>query len=220
MFERYTDRARRAVVLAQGEARMLGHCEIGTGHLLLGLAAEDGGIASLCLAALGFNLENARDALQVAIPLGKRDPPPNIPFTPALKKAMENALREALLLGHPYIGTEHLLLALLREAGGPSDGVLIAAGITPLVVRDEVMRRLGTYEQPRVTPAPRIQPRAATHPLPEHPWAWRVGRTLGLFLYVQVPGDDRKADVYAAMADTPELAGWMAAVLNAADGNF
>jgi len=150
MFERFTDRARRAVVLAQAEASDYGFAEVGTGHLLLGLAAEEGGIASLCLAELGLNIIGARSGLAAMEPSTSR-PSGHIGFTRGLRKAMENALRESIQMGHAYIGTEHLLLGLLREVGGPSDQLLIAAGITPLVVRDEVLRRLGAYEQPRVT---------------------------------------------------------------------
>jgi len=223
MFERYTDRARRSVVLARAQARTMGHAEVGTGHLLLGLATEEGGIASLCLFRLGLDFIYARSRLAAASPSTRIASPPDIPFTPGLRKAMENALRESAEMGDPYIGTEHLLLGLLGDAEGPAGGILAAAGLTPLAVRKEVMRRLGTYEQSRV-PAPEDvnhHRRLATVPasaLPPYPWRYRTGISNPWSLYVVVPGDDRKADLFAGHLETEGLAAMAVAALNAAAG--
>lgn len=121
MFERFTDRARRVIVLAQAEARDHAHNYIGTEHLLLALAEEDGGIATQVLSALGFKKD------EIASEVGQGDTPDpvgHIPFTPRSKKVLELALREALQLGHNYIGTEHLLLAVVRDGGGKAAEIL------------------------------------------------------------------------------------------------
>lgn len=213
----------------------MGHAEVGTGHLLIGLAAEPDGVASRCLAALGLKVEDARARLAAGI--GPR-PSESAPAAPAAigkpaAKAMELALREALQRAHPYIGTEHLLLGLLRLEESSAARVLTACGIDPAAARDEVRRRLGSYEQAgdaartlsergaasaiAAAAGGRVQPRAANGDLPPRPWQWRTGRTSGWTLYVEVPGDDRKQDVYAGMMDTPELAEMVAAALNAAE---
>jgi ATP-dependent Clp protease ATP-binding subunit ClpC len=113
VFERFTDRARRVIVLAQEEARTLNHNYIGVEHLLLGLVHEGEGIAAQALTALGVTTEGVREHIEE----GERAPTGHIPFTPRAKKVMELALREALQLGHNYIGTEHLLLGLIRDDG-------------------------------------------------------------------------------------------------------
>jgi ATP-dependent Clp protease ATP-binding subunit ClpA len=118
MFERFTDRARRTVVLAQEEARRLQHNYIGTEHLLLGLLAEPGGVAATALAPFGMTAEVVREDVLRIIGPGKKEPSGHIPFTPRAKKCLELSLREALQLGHNYIGTEHLLLGLIREGEG------------------------------------------------------------------------------------------------------
>ena len=115
MFERFTDRARRVVVLAQEEARMLNHAHIGTEHLLLGLAHEGQGVAARALEALGISLEAVRREVEETIGRGEQPPSGHIPFTPRAKKVLELSLRELTQLGHQYIGTEHILLGLLRE---------------------------------------------------------------------------------------------------------
>src|SRR5258706_14109824 len=124
MFERFTDRARRAVVLAQEEARMLSHGYIGTEHLLLGLVHEGEGVAARALETMGVSLETARQ--QVRSIVGKRRDAESghIPFTPRAKRVLELSLREANQLGHDYIGTEHLLLGLIREGEGVAAQVL------------------------------------------------------------------------------------------------
>ena len=129
MFERYTDRARRVVVLAQEEARTLNHNYIGTEHLLLGLLHEGEGIAAKVLIELGFTLDHTRVAVEELVNKGSQAPSGHIPFTPNTKKVLELGLREALQLGHNFIGTEHLLLGLLRankqESGGDALGVTL-----------------------------------------------------------------------------------------------
>ena len=118
MFERFTDRARRVVVLAQEEARMLNHDYIGTEHILLGLIHEGEGVAAKALESLGISLEAVRQQVEEIIGQGQQAPSGHIPFTPRAKKVLELSLREALQLGHNYIGTEHILLGLIREGEG------------------------------------------------------------------------------------------------------
>ena len=118
MFERFTDRARRVVVLAQEEARMLNHNYIGTEHILLGLIHEGEGVAAKALESLGISLDAVRQQVEEIIGQGQQAPSGHIPFTPRAKKVLELSLREALQLGHNYIGTEHILLGLIREGEG------------------------------------------------------------------------------------------------------
>jgi ATP-dependent Clp protease ATP-binding subunit ClpC len=128
MFERFTDRARRVVVLAQEEARMLNHNYIGTEHILLGLVRESEGIAAKALESLGISLEAVRSQVEEIIGQGESPPAGHIPFTPRAKKVLELSLREALQLGHNYIGTEHILLGLIREGEGVAAQVLQKLG--------------------------------------------------------------------------------------------
>ena len=139
MFERFTDRARRVVVLAQEEARTLDHGYIGTEHLLLGLLREGDGVAARTLESLGVSREAARGQVEEIIGRGVDPPPSHIPFTPRAKKVLELSLREALALGHTYIGTEHLLLALLREGHGVAAQVLVRLGVDHARVRDRTL---------------------------------------------------------------------------------
>jgi len=118
MFERFTESARRVIVLAQEEARLLDHNYIGTEHILLGLMRESGGLAAEALESLGFTLDGVRAAVQERVGLGARAPSGHIPFTQRAKKVLELSLREALQLEHNYIGTEHILLGMIREGGG------------------------------------------------------------------------------------------------------
>jgi len=145
MFERFTERARQVVVLAQDEARSLRHNYIGTEHLLLGLLREEEGLAARALASLGVTLEDTRTRVCEAVGEGELDAPVTgqIPFTPHAKHALELALREALSLGHGYIGTEHVLLGLVGVGEGVGVEVLNGFGATPVVVRDAVIRMLG-----------------------------------------------------------------------------
>jgi ATP-dependent Clp protease ATP-binding subunit ClpC len=142
VFERFTDRARRVVVLAQEEARMLNHNYIGTEHLLLGLIQEGEGVAAQALDALGISLEDARRDIEEIIGQGPAVPTGHIPFTPRAKKVLEFALREALQLGHNYIGTEHILLGLVREGEGVAAQVLQKLGADLARVREIVVELL------------------------------------------------------------------------------
>ncbi|HET9173382.1 MAG TPA: Clp protease N-terminal domain-containing protein [Actinospica sp.] len=139
MFERFTDQARRVVVLAQEEARLLHHNYLGTEHLLLGVIRERDGLAARALADLGVSLEAVRDEVLVIIGRGERTPTGHIPFTPRAKKVLELTLREALQLGTDYIGTEHLLLGLIREGQGVAAQVLTKLGKPLDEVRDSVI---------------------------------------------------------------------------------
>ncbi len=128
MFERFTDRARRVVVLAQEEARLLNHNYIGTEHILLGLIHEGEGVAAKALESLNISLEAVRSQVEEIIGQGGSSPSGHIPFTPRAKKVLELSLREALQLGHNYIGTEHILLGLIREGEGVAAQVLVKLG--------------------------------------------------------------------------------------------
>jgi ATP-dependent Clp protease ATP-binding subunit ClpA len=142
MFERFTDRARRVVVLSQEEARLLGHDYIGTEHILLGLVREGDGVAAQVLEALGVDLANVRRKVEEIIGERVERPSGHIPFTPRSKKVLELSLREALQLGHNYIGTEHLLLGLVREGEGVAAQVLVVLGADLSVVRHKVIEVL------------------------------------------------------------------------------
>jgi ATP-dependent Clp protease ATP-binding subunit ClpC len=147
MFERFTDRARRVVVLAQEEARMLDHNYIGTEHLLLGLVHEGEGVAALALTGMGIQLEAVRWQIEQIIGQGQATSAGHIPFTPRAKKVLELSLREALQLGHNYIGTEHILLGLVREGEGVAAQVLQKLGADLNRVRQAVIRLLGEKGQ-------------------------------------------------------------------------
>ena len=146
MFERFTDRARRVVVLAQEEARKLEHDYIGTEHLLLALIREGDGVAAKALRALDVDLDTLRREVEALVGRGQQPSPGHIPFTPRAKKVLELALRESVQLGHDYIGTEHLLLGLLREGEGPAAQVLQQRGIELNTVRQEVIRLLHGHQ--------------------------------------------------------------------------
>src|ERR1700761_6232731 len=146
MFERFTDRARRVVVLAQEEARMLNHNYIGTEHILLGLIHEGEGVAAKALESLGISLDAVREQVQDIIGQGQQQPTGHIPFTPRAKKVLELSLREALQLGHNYIGTEHILLGLIREGEGVAAQVLVKLGADLNRVRQQVIQLLSGYQ--------------------------------------------------------------------------
>src|SRR5687768_417859 len=146
MFERFTDRARRVVVLAQEEARMLSHNYIGTEHILLGLIHEGEGVAAKALESLGISLEAVRSQVEEIIGQGGSSPSGHIPFTPRAKKVLELSLREALQLGHNYIGTEHILLGLIREGEGVAAQVLVKLGADLNRVRQQVIQLLSGYQ--------------------------------------------------------------------------
>jgi ATP-dependent Clp protease ATP-binding subunit ClpA len=142
MFERFTDRARRVVVLAQEDARLLNHNYIGTEHLLLGLIHEGRGVAAQALESLGISLEEVRQQVEHMIGRGQQPPRGHVPFTPRAKKVLELAMRESDALGHVHIDTEHLLLGLIREGHGV--GVQVLAKLTgdASKVRQQVIRLL------------------------------------------------------------------------------
>ncbi|RJT80102.1 ATP-dependent Clp protease ATP-binding subunit [Arthrobacter cheniae] len=146
MFERFTDRARRVVVLAQEEARMLNHNYIGTEHILLGLIHEGEGVAAKALESLSISLGAVREQVQEIIGQGQQAPSGHIPFTPRAKKVLELSLREALQLGHNYIGTEHILLGLIREGEGVAAQVLVKLGADLNRVRQQVIQLLSGYQ--------------------------------------------------------------------------
>jgi len=142
MFERFTDRARRVLVLAQEEARLLNHNFIGTEHILLGLIHEGEGVAAQTLESLGISLDAAREKVEEAIGPAGSVPTDAPPFTPRAKKVLELSLREALQLGHNYIGTEHILLGLVREGDGMAARVLVSLGADLSRVRPQVLQLL------------------------------------------------------------------------------
>lgn len=142
MFERFTTRARRVVVLAQEEARLLQHNYIGTEHLLLGLLGETDGIAARALAGLGMSLEGTRQEITAIVGTGSATPSGHMPFTPRAKKVLELAFREARALGHDYIGTEHILLGLIREGDGVAAQVLVRLGADLNRAREQVIQLL------------------------------------------------------------------------------
>jgi hypothetical protein len=149
MLERFTDRARRVVKLAEEEARMLNHNYIGTEHIMLGLIREDEGVAAKALESLGISLQAVREQVEAIIGQGQQVPSDVIPFTPRAKKVLELSLRESLQLRHNYIGTEHILLGLLREGDGVAPQVLVKLGADLNRVRQQVIGLIsGQQPQP------------------------------------------------------------------------
>ncbi len=146
MFERFTDRARRVIVLAQDEAKLLNHNFIGTEHILLGLIHEGEGVAAKALESLGIELEAVRQQVEEIIGQGQQVPTGHIPFTPRAKKVLELSLREALQMNHNYIGTEHILLGLIREGEGVAAQVLIKLGADLGRVRSTVLQLITGYQ--------------------------------------------------------------------------
>ena len=144
MFERFTHRARRVVVLAQEEARLLNHNYIGTEHVLLGLVREEEGVAAKALESLGISLEKVRRQVEVIVGRGATPPSGHIPFTPRGKRVLELSFREALQLGHDYIGTEHILLGLLREGEGVGAQALVGLGVDLGTARQKVVELLAS----------------------------------------------------------------------------
>ena len=178
MFERFTERARKAVVFAQEEARGFKHDYIGTEHILLGLLRVDEGLAARVLAALGITVDAVRDQVTQIVGEGDETSHGQIPFTPRAKKVLELSLREALAVGHNYIGTEHILLGLVRESDGVAVRIMLELGADSQRVRDAVVDALGPFavsgvgklDRPRRWRRPRppiaVQPR----------WQYRVER--------------------------------------------
>src|SRR5438046_3276604 len=161
MFERFTERARQVVVLAQDEARALKHNYIGTEHLLLGLLREEEGLAARVLESLDITVEEVRAQVARIVGQGDEVTTGQIPFTPRAKKVLDLALREALSLGHDYIETEHILLGLVRENEGVGARILLDFGADAEKVRDEVVRLLPVLpgsRRPPYRPAPEPAP--------------------------------------------------------------
>jgi len=156
MFERFTDKARRAVVLAADEARLLGHDHIGTEHILLGILNEGGGIAASALTSLGISLEVAREQVAATADQGPAPPPAHIPFTARAKRCLELALREALQLGYDYIGTEHILLGLIHDDKSGGAQTLAGLGADLGAIRQRIIELLPR----RSRSTPRAQVRA------------------------------------------------------------
>jgi len=147
VFEKFTDRARRVVVRAQEEARALNHDFIGTEHILLGLVGEGQGVAAKALESLGVSMEAVRHRVEDIVPPGQVEVRTgHIPFTPRAKKVLELSLSESKLLGHRYIGTEHILLGLLREGEGVAAQVLTALGADLDGTRERVVQLLADYQ--------------------------------------------------------------------------
>src|SRR5688500_18913577 len=162
MFERFTDRARRVVVLAQEEARMLNHNYIGTEHILLGLIHEGEGVAAKAMESLGISLEAVRQQVEEIIGHGESAPTGHIPFTPRAKKVLELSLREALQLGHNHIGTEHILLGLIHEGEGVAAQVLQKLGADFNRVRQQVSQLLSGYTGGKATASGEGAPQGST----------------------------------------------------------
>ena len=146
MFERFTDRARRIVVMAQEEARVLNHNFVGAEHILLGLVREGHGVAPKALESLGISLEAVRRQVEETIGRGQHEATERIPFTPGAKKVLELSVSESRLLGADYIGTEHILLGLIREGDGVAAAVLVALGADLDRTRQAVAEVLEAYE--------------------------------------------------------------------------
>jgi len=180
VFERFTELARQAVVFAQEEARSLEHNYIGTEHLLLGLLREEEGVGTRALKSLGVSLEGVRGQVAQIIGLGDEVGTGQIPFTPRAKKVLELSLREALGLGHNYIGTEHLLLGLVAEGEGVACRILLDFGVTAETVREAVARALGgarvELHGPRRVQFPSLPRRVSSHAKP------RLGLSTALVL--------------------------------------
>jgi ATP-dependent Clp protease ATP-binding subunit ClpC len=167
MFERFTDRSRRVVVLAQEEARMLDHNYIGTEHILLGLIREGDGHAARALESLGISLDAVRQQVEALIGRGQQAPSGPVPFTPRAKKVLELSLRESLQLGHNYIGTEHILFGLIREGDGVAAQVLVTLGADLTRVRQQVIQLLRGFQGQDVESAGSHQGERAGAVLPE-----------------------------------------------------
>ena len=162
MFERFTDRARRVVVLAQEESQRLSHNYIGSEHLLLGLLAEQEGVAARALESLNVTLTAARELVEEMIGPGQQTPRGHIPFTPRAKKILELALREALTMGSEVINTEHLLLGLIDEGDGVGAQILQRLGATPQAVREAVAGLSTAEPEAGVVTGPGSEPRAVS----------------------------------------------------------
>jgi ATP-dependent Clp protease ATP-binding subunit ClpC len=172
MFERFTDGSRRVVVLAQEEAGMLNHDYIGTEHILVGLIREGGGVAARTLESLGISLDAVRQQVEEIVGRGQHAPSGHIPFTPRAKKVLELSLRESLQLGHGYIGTEHILLGLIREGDGVAAQVLVKLGADLNRVRLQVVELMHRHQARDVRIAGSRLGEPALAGLPDDAVAW------------------------------------------------
>lgn len=178
VFERFTERARRVAVLAQEEARKLNHGYIGTEHILLALLQEEEGIAARALTTHGAQLAALRDSVKEIIGVGASPSSGHIPFTPRAKKVLELSLREAIHLGHNYIGTEHVLLGLIREGEGVASQMLQRVGMNPDDLRRTVAELLGVDPAKAATPPPHRRSRPFSCPHPDE--ALEITQAVGL----------------------------------------
>jgi ATP-dependent Clp protease ATP-binding subunit ClpC len=198
VFERFTDRARRVLTFAQEEARLLNHPFIGTEHILLGLIHEGEGVGAQALASLGISGEAIREKVEEAVGRAGTSPTDSPPFTPRAKKVLELALREALQLNHSYIGTEHILLGLVREKEGVAAVVLLGLGADPLRVRQEVMHRVSSGQElqsgGREDDPPGAQGRPAPAAEPRCPQCLRSLGSGARYRTISVPSDSADAD--------------------------
>jgi ATP-dependent Clp protease ATP-binding subunit ClpA len=205
VFERFTERARGVVVLAQEEARALKHNYIGTEHILLGLLREQEGLAAGVLASLDITIERVRWAVTRMVGPGEEVTSGQIPFTPRAKKVLELSLREALSLSHNYIGTEHILLGLVRENEGVAARILLEYDADAQRIRSRVLGMLG--EPP---PESRVVVRAGAHPpSPAFDRSWLDGLApvlgpLGLDLKRELERDPDTGDLLLALASAPD----------------
>lgn len=184
MFERFTDRARRVVVFAQEEARLLNHDYIGTEHILLGLLAEGEGMAAQALQSLGVTSEAAREQVKQIIGVGEQPATGHVPFTPRAKQVLELSLREALQIGHNYIGTEHFLLGLITEGGGVALQVLERLGVDLDEARRKVLDLLGDSGERIVMEPPWQYPMSRGSGAPRTPNQYEPALVSVLFVLV------------------------------------
>jgi ATP-dependent Clp protease ATP-binding subunit ClpC len=193
MFERFTDRARRVLVLAQEEARLLNHAFIGTEHILLGLIDETEGVAAHALLRCGITLAATRDAVEEAVGAPGTTPNGSPPFTPRVKRVLELSLREALQFSHSYIGTEHLLLGLIREGDGVAVTIIQNLGVELGQLRQEVIALMsGVAEDLEEASEGRIP---AAHADPPRCPRCRAGLAeAARYKVVEVPADDPGPD--------------------------
>jgi GNAT superfamily N-acetyltransferase len=205
VFERFTDAARRVVVLAQEEARGLEHPYIGTEHLLLGLLAEDRSIAARTLAALDVRLEAARHEVEMIIGPGARAPAaPHIPFTPRAKKVLELSLREAIQLGHNFIGPEHILLGLIREGEGVGVQVLERMGAHPASVRAETIGLMRQLQSERASASVAADVAVRLRPMTEDEFDGYVAHLAEEGADRPVPGSVATPGEVLVVAEDPE----------------
>jgi len=213
MFERFTDRARRVVVLAQEEARMLNHNYIGTEHILLGLIHEGEGVAAKALESLSISLEAVRQQVEEIIGQGQAAPTGHIPFTPRAKKVLELSLREALQLGHNYIGTEHILLGLIREGEGVAAQVLVKLGADLSRVRQQVIQLLSGYQGGKEGSSSGGGPTTFTCMLPSPRWPNTKSSASGASARTTSRTSHTNAGTAAIGSETSSLCGIPSAVI-------